>query len=133
MFVGVPGGERAKELNRRPFPLSPPAPSPATPPPKPYYEAIAAGCLSAPKSTSYPPHDSRTSNRLTLLPVGFCRKGKGRASPSWLDQRADVWELLSEEKTVVSATIGSLTSTWLGYPLDSLKSRMQTARGCVLP
>jgi solute carrier family 25 carnitine/acylcarnitine transporter 20/29 len=52
-------------------------------------------------------------------------------SSSWLDQRADVWTALDKRKTVVSATIGSLTSTFLGYPLDSIKARLQTIRGPV--
>ncbi|KAL7409938.1 mitochondrial carrier [Mrakia frigida] len=58
-------------------------------------------------------------------------KGKGRAAPgsAWFILPPSLWEEMFAHKTVVSATTASLVSTFLGYPLDSLKARLQTTRG----
>ncbi|WVF67662.1 hypothetical protein IAT40_002421 [Kwoniella sp. CBS 6097] len=44
--------------------------------------------------------------------------GRARATDEWL----------SQHKVVVSATTASLVSTFAGFPLDSLKSRLQSSR-----
>ncbi|KZT52713.1 mitochondrial carrier [Calocera cornea HHB12733] len=41
--------------------------------------------------------------------------------------------ILLNNRTAVQATVGSLVSTLLGFPLDSLKSRLQAARTPVTP
>lgn len=46
----------------------------------------------------------------------------------FLADKPAVTHYLQDHKTVVCATIASLASTSCGYPLDSLKSRLQTSR-----
>ncbi|CDZ97046.1 mitochondrial carrier [Phaffia rhodozyma] len=60
-------------------------------------------------------------------------KGKGRAIEDTFDEFQQTgnafWDEALKHKTFISATVGSLCSTFLGFPLDSLKSRMQATRG----
>ncbi|WVR09344.1 hypothetical protein IAU60_006410 [Kwoniella sp. DSM 27419] len=46
----------------------------------------------------------------------------------WIGRARQADEWLSQHKVVVSATTASLLSTFAGFPLDSLKSRLQSSR-----
>ncbi|WRT68691.1 uncharacterized protein IL334_005671 [Kwoniella shivajii] len=49
----------------------------------------------------------------------------------WTGRAQGIDEWLSQHKVVVSATTASLVSTFAGFPLDSLKSRLQSSRGSI--
>ncbi|WVN86145.1 uncharacterized protein L203_101306 [Cryptococcus depauperatus CBS 7841] len=46
----------------------------------------------------------------------------------WVSRAVEMDEWLRQHKVVVSATSASLISTFTGFPLDSLKSRLQSSR-----
>ncbi|WWD19339.1 hypothetical protein CI109_103798 [Kwoniella shandongensis] len=46
----------------------------------------------------------------------------------WIGRGQNVDEWLRQHKVVVSATTASIVSTFCGFPLDSLKSRLQSSR-----
>ncbi|KAK4687103.1 hypothetical protein P7C73_g3016, partial [Tremellales sp. Uapishka_1] len=49
----------------------------------------------------------------------------------WISRAQGVDHWMSQHKVVVSATTASLVSTFAGFPLDSLKSRLQSSREAV--